>query len=270
MKQLVVLGTGQAVCLRRHNTCFAIRTDGDYFLVDGGGGSDILRCFQTAGIDWRRMHTAFLSHEHTDHLLGMVWVVRYVAELINWGRYDGDFTIYTHDVAAEKLLAICQMLLKSAQSVLIGPRIHIELVKDAQTVTVLGDQYTFFDIHSVKAKQFGFRMESPAGLKLVFLGDEPFSEACAAYVEPCDWLLSEAYCLYRERELYNPYELYHSTVKEAAQCAERFHARNLVLWHTEDETTYGFRREAYTEEARQFFSGTVHVPEDFDLLDLEP
>ena len=268
MDRMIVLGTGQAVCLHYHNTCFALETGGDYFLVDGGGGSDILRCFTTAGIPWQRLHHAFLSHEHTDHLLGMVWVVRYVVELINWGRYEGDFTVYTHDVAAEKLLTICRMLLKPAQAVLLERRIHVELVEAGDTRTILGDRYTFFDIQSRKAKQFGFRAESPGGTSLVFLGDEPFSEACAPYMAPCDWLLTEAYCLYAERERYNPYELCHATVREACQCAERFGARHLVLWHTEDESTFGSRKARYTAEARQFYRGDVRVPDDFEVLQL--
>jgi ribonuclease Z len=269
MKRLIVLGTGQAVCIHHHNTCFALDNGEEYFLIDGGGGSDILSSFYETGIEWQKLHYAFLSHQHTDHLLGMVWVVRYVAELINWHKYEGDFTLYTHDVAAEKLLAICEMLLKPAQFCLIGKRIHVELVEDGQTLSILGSRFTFFDIHSTKAKQFGFRMETPSGHHLVFLGDEPFSEECSKYMEPCDWLLSEAYCLYSEREIYNPYELYHSTVRETCLCAERFHAKNLVIWHTEDETTYGHRRETYTAEGSQFYSGKLHVPEDYDVLQLE-
>lgn len=268
MQKLHVLGTGQAVCLHYHNTCFALEQEGDYFLVDGGGGGDIIRCITRANIDWTHIHTAFLSHEHTDHLLGMVWVVRYVAELMNWHRYDGDFTLYTHNVAAEKLLTICNMLLKPAQATLIGKRIHVQLIEDGDTVEVLGDRVTFFDIHSRKAKQFGFRLETAQGKNLVFLGDEPFSESCARYMDDCHWLLSEAYCLYAERDIYNPYELFHATIKEACANATRFDAKNLVLWHTEDETTFGRRKELFTAEAKTFFAGNVFVPDDFDVLTL--
>ena len=270
MKKMYVLGTGQAVCLHYHNTCFAL-TDGDeYFLIDGGGGSDILHCITKMEIPWQKMRYAYLSHEHTDHLMGMVWVVRYVAELLNRNRYEGSFTVFANAVTAEKLVTVCKLLLKKAQRDHIGSRIQIQIIEDGQTVEVLGDKFTFFDIHSRKAVQFGFRMEAKEGYNLVFLGDEPFSEETLSYMEPCDWLLTESFCLYAERERYNPYELFHSTVKEACEVAERFHAKNLVIWHTEDESTFGFRKEAYTKEAKGFFAGNVFVPNDFDIIDLAP
>lgn len=268
MKKMLVLGTGQAVCLHYQNTCFALTDGKDYFLVDGGGGGDILRSITRMEIPWDHLHHAYLSHEHTDHLLGMVWVVRYVGELINWGMYEGDFTVYVNKVTGEKLLAVCSLLLKKAQRDLIGTRIHIKNITDGQTEEILGDRFTFFDIHSGKAVQFGFRMDAKEGYSLVFLGDEPFSEQNISYMDNCDWLLSEAFCLYAERERYNPYELFHSTVKEASECAARFHVKNLVLWHTEDRSTLGFRREAYTKEAKEYFSGNIFVPDDYDVIDL--
>ncbi len=269
MKQMYVLGTGQAVCLHYHNTCFALTDGEDYFLIDGGGGSDIIRCITKMEIPWTKMHHAYLSHEHTDHLMGMVWVVRYVAELINWGRYDDqDFIVYVNAATADKLLTVCKLLLKKAQRDLIGRRIHFEIIEDGQKVNVLGDDFTFFDIHSGKAPQFGFRMDAKEGYHLVFLGDEPFSEETIQYMEPCDWLLTESFCLYSEADRYNPYELFHSTVKEACECAARFHAKNLVIWHTEDESTFGFRKEAYTNEAKQFFDGNIYVPDDFEIINL--
>ena len=80
-----------------------------------------------------------------------------------WGRYEGDFTLYTHDVAGEMLLTICNMLLNPAQSMLIGKRTHVVEIVGGQTVEILGERYTFFDIQSSKAKQFGFRQCVCAG-----------------------------------------------------------------------------------------------------------
>ena len=266
MKKMIVFGTGEAVCLHYHNTCFALTDGEDYFLVDGGGGGDIIRDLHKHQIPWNHLHHAYLSHEHTDHLLGMVWVIRYIGELVYWGEYDGNFHLYVNAVTGEKLRTICMMLLKKFQRDLIGTRILFHIVEDGQTEEILGDRFTFFDIHSKKAVQFGFRMEAKEGYSLVFLGDEPFQEVCAPCMEPCDWLLSESFCLYAEKDVYNPYQYFHSTVKEACACASRFHAKNLVIWHTEDRTTFGFRKEVYTKEAQGFFSGNVYVPDDGETL----
>ena len=268
MNKLYVLGTGQAIVKHYHNTCFVLSDGEDYFLVDGGGGGDILRCMDQMKIPWERLHHAFLTHEHTDHILGMVWAVRYVAELILYGDYEGNFTVFSNAVAGQKLKDICTMLLKKAQRDLIGERIFIRFVEDGHTEEILGDRFTFFDIHSTKAMQYGFRMDAKEGYHLVFLGDEPFSEKCLPYMEPCDWLLAESFCLYSERHIYNPTQYYHGTVKDACECANRFHAKNLVLWHTEDETTFGIRKDVYTKEAKTFFDGNIYVPDDFDTIEL--
>ena len=39
MKELILLGTGNAMVTKCFNTCFAIRQDDEYFLVDAGGGN---------------------------------------------------------------------------------------------------------------------------------------------------------------------------------------------------------------------------------------
>ena len=132
---------------------FVLSDGEDYFLVDGGGGGDILRCMDQMKIPWERLHHAFLTHEHTDHILGMVWAVRYVTELILYGNYKGNFTVFSNAVAGQKLKDICMMLLKKAQRDLIGERIFIRFVEDGHTEVILGDLFTFFDIHSAKARR---------------------------------------------------------------------------------------------------------------------
>ena len=74
--------------------------------------------------------------------------------------------------------------------------------------------------------------------------------------------------LCKGKQIYNPTLYYHGTVKDACECANRFHAKNLVIWHTEDETTFGIRKEVYTKEAKTFFDGNIYVPDDFDIIEL--
>ena len=117
-------------------------------------------------------------------------------------------------------------------------------------------------------KQFGFRVLLPDGQVLVCLGDEPYNEACKKYVEQADWLLAEAFCLYRDREIFSPYEKHHSTALDAGRLAEALGVKHLVLYHTEDKTL-AERKEAYPREASSVFTGRVYVPDDLERISLE-
>ena len=84
-----------------------------------------------------------------------------------------------------------------------------------------------------------------------------------------DWLLSEAFCLKSEEEIFHPYTKHHSTAYDAGQMAERLGVRNLVLYHTEDSDLKN-RARKYTEEARQNFQGNIFVPDDLDVINIIP
>ena len=76
---LILLGTGNATVTKCFNTCFAIKTGEEYFLVDTGGGNGIMTQLEKAGIPMESIHEIFMSHEHTDHLLGLIWLIRMIA-----------------------------------------------------------------------------------------------------------------------------------------------------------------------------------------------
>ena len=59
---------------------------------------------------------------------------------------------------------------------------------------------------------------------------------CRQYAEGADWLMSEAFCLYEDRDCFQPYEKHHSTVLDAARLAQELRGKNLILYHTEDRT----------------------------------
>ncbi len=116
-----------------------------------------------------------------------------------------------------------------------------------------------------KEKQFGFQTLMPDGQKLCCLGDEPYNKQNAIYAANADWLMSEAFCLYADRARFLPYEKHHSTVLDAVRVAEELHVKNLILYHTEDNTL-DTRRECYTTEARTAFRGNVVVPDDLENI----
>ena len=83
-----------------------------------------------------------------------------------------------------------------------------------------------------------------------------------------DWLMSEAFCLYADRERFKPYEKHHSTALDAARNAQSLAARHLILYHTEEETL-DTRKELYTREAKSVYPGPVFVPNDLEVIALE-
>lgn len=268
MEQLYVFGTGNAAVTHYYNTCFAIRDEERCFMVDAGGGNGILRILEDMGIRYGQIHDIFITHEHTDHLLGIVWMVRFISTRMLNGTYEGDLNIYCHEDLTASVDTICRLTLQGKFYKMIGQRIHLIPVHDGETRHILDYDVTFFDIHSTKAKQYGFTTTLKNGRRLTCAGDEPYNPACAPYVEGSDWLLHEAFCLYEERDRYQPYEKHHSTVKEACELAEQLHIPNLILWHTEDKSTVGRRKELYCAEGRKYYHGNLNVPDDGEIISL--
>ena len=219
-EKIIMLGTGSAMVTDCYNTCFLLKSENDCLLVDAGGGNGILSAIKKSGIAWNSIKTMFITHSHTDHILGAVWVIRQISALMNSGKYDGNFNIYCHDECVDSITAICNHTL------------------------------------------------APSGKVLTCLGDEPFNEKCRNFVQNCDYLMCEAFCLYSQKDIFKPYEKFHSTALDAGKLAESLFAKNLILYHTEDETLQT-RKRTYTSEARTVFNGNIFVPDDFEVIDLK-
>lgn len=265
--KLTLLGTGNAMVTHCYNTCFALQEGQDFLLVDAGGGNGILRQLDEAKLSIGHMHHLFITHAHTDHLLGVVWVVRLVAQSIEKGKYDGELTIWCHDAVLSIIEPLCRALLPAKFGKHIGPRIHFVEIKPGDKLSALGMEMTVFDIESTKAKQYGFCAKLPNGKILTCLGDESYNPVTRDYVLGCDWLLTEAFCLYDDREIFRPYEKHHSTARDAAMMAQELGVKHLVLYHTEDKTL-ATRKERYTAEAQAVYHGEIFVPDDLESIEL--
>ena len=265
--ELILLGTGNALCTRCYNTCFYLRTPGGAILVDGGGGNGIFRQLHRARIAVEQLHHVFLTHCHTDHILGVVWLIRRISPMILKGRFTPPLIIHCHDEAAAALRTMCRMMMSEKMCAAIDDTIILHQLTDGEQFAVDDMVFTAFDIHSTKIKQYGFQAVLPDGQRLVCLGDEPYNEANERWVRGCDWLLCEAFCLWSDRQRFNPYEKHHSTALDAGRLAQAVEAKHLVLYHTED-TRLSERRPTYTAEAAQHFTGIIHVPDDLERIRL--
>lgn len=266
MEKLIMLGTGNAGVVDLYNTCFALKHGQEYILVDAGGGNRILKQLQLKNISLTDIHYAIVTHAHTDHILGMIWIYRMIGSLMVSKKYQGDLTIYCHDEVKETLYMMIERMLPLKLQKLLNARIFIQEVKDHEVIDILGVETTFLDIASTKMKQFGFKIKLEKG-NFVCLGDEPCAKHLEAEVKDAYFLLHEAFCLYGDREIYQPYEKHHSTVKEASELAQKQNVQNLVLYHTEEHLQEQ-RKACYLKEAKQYFLHNVYVPDDLDEIDL--
>lgn len=265
--KLTMLGTGNALVTECYNTCFILEDRGQLLLVDGGGGNNVLHQIKAAGYDWMDIRQIFVTHKHIDHLLGIVWMVRMICQFMQHGEYKGEATIYSHAEILELLRDLAGKLLTKKTFAMLDQRLHLVEVTDGEQGELIGHPVTFFDIQSTKAKQYGFCMNMGDGRKLTCCGDEPLAPGREAYAEGADWMLHEAFCLYSQADIFDPYEKHHSTVKDACELAERLGVKNLLLYHTEDRNL-AKRRELYTREGQESYHGRIWVPEDLETLTL--
>ena len=295
--QITMLGTGNATVSQIYNTCFVLQTSSTLMLVDAGGGNGILSQLKKVNVQISDIHHLFVTHAHTDHVLGVIWVIRMVAQCKG---YEGLLHVYGNDKVMKVIKTIIDMILAKKQLAKVAERVVFHQLEDGDCFEVGDMKLECFDIQSTKEKQFGFRAELPGTsednvsedktasdyasedkaasdkaasenhakpLVLACLGDEPYNEQNRRYIEGADWIMCEAFCLYADRDTFKPYEKCHSTALDAGKLAEELGVKNLILYHTE-EKTLATRKENYTREAAENFKGRIFVPDDLEVIEL--
>lgn len=253
--ELIMLGTGHAGVTDYYNTCFLLHDENGYLLTDAGGGNGILKQLKAVNVRPQDIHDLIVTHRHTDHLLGVLWLFRMVR--------GSELRIHSHSEVIRILREMMRLLMPDKTY----ENIHLIEVQDGETVRILGREVTFFDVHAAKARQFGYVLRYGEGKTLVCLGDEPYNEECRRYAQGSTWLMHEAFCREADEHIFDPHRISHSTVRDACVNAESLQAENLILYHTEDRTK-GRRKQLYTEEGKQYYHGTLYVPEDLETIEL--
>ena len=268
--QITMLGTGNATVSQIYNTCFVLQTPSTLMLVDAGGGNGILAQLKKVNVRISDIHHLFVTHAHTDHVLGVIWVIRMVAQCKG---YEGLLHVYGNDKVMKVIKTIIDMILAKKQLAKVAERVVFHQLEDGDCFEVGDMKLECFDIQSTKEKQFGFRAELPSSdesdkpLVLACLGDEPYNEQNRRYIVGADWMMCEAFCLYADRDTFKSYEKCHSTALDAGKLAEELGVKNLILYHTEEKTLAN-RKENYTREAAENFKGRIFVPDDLEVIEL--
>ncbi len=262
MSEIVMLGTGMGATLELYNTCFLIKNGSQYFLVDTGGSIEIVSRLEKIGVELNELHHIFVSHNHSDHILGLIWIFKKLASIKKI-----DLTIYCNDLVYDSIIQLSEIVLPKELLERIFQLIHFHILSDQEVVCIEGINYHFFDIHAKGPKQYGFDclMENQ---KLFFLGDEPLNQQLYNIVQGADYVMHEAFCLDSEKDKFRPYEKNHSTAMSTCQIMDSLGVKNVILYHTE-ETHGTLRKKLYIEEGRKYFKGRVFVPNDMERISFD-
>lgn len=266
--KVTILGTGHATVTKCYNTCFTISENGKHFLVDAGGGNGILTQLENANIKPGDIENMFISHTHTDHIMGSVWMIRVIGRKYIVEDYNKPFNIYGNCEVINAIRKMCEAVLPKKWTDLFDDKIILNVVDTGDSATILNRKIEFFDIDAVKVKQTGFIFWLNKKEKFTFIGDETCRPSTEKYIKNSKWLFADAYMAGKEAEEYNPIKRHHhSTVKFVAELCEKCNIENVIMSHTVD-TDLKNRKEVFTKDAKKYFDGNVFIPNDLETIEL--
>lgn len=268
MDKIIMLGTGAGIAIKFYNACFALQKDNEYMLIDGGGGINILEQLDKANIPIESIKNIFVTHNHIDHIIGIIWVIRKISIMMIFNNYDEEINIYASDVTIDAIRTISKLTLNSKQSAYLDNKIHLNVVKNREKLNILNESFTFYDVYATKEKQYGFRLETTNNRIVVCNGDETLNEKNYDLVKDADYLIHEAFCLDSQKDIKKPYEKGHGTAKDVCEIATKLNVKNLILYHISDEDVLN-RKSKYMDENKKLFSGNLYVPNDLESIEIK-
>ncbi len=264
--RIIMLGTGHGTTIDLYNTCFVIENSIGNFLVDTGGSIEIIRRLKQSNIDYKNIKHIFISHNHTDHILGLFWLFKKISLPIIHGEIKGKINIYCNDEVFESIKGISKYILPKKLMDAIYNMTNFIILNNGDKYEINGLEYKFIDLKTKATKQFGFECILN-NKKLIFLGDETLNPIMYDFVRDADYVMHEAFCLDSEENIFHAYEKHHSTVKSASEIMNHLNVKNLILYHTE-ESHGKERKELYTKEGKENFNGNVIVPNDLEVIEI--
>lgn len=266
MNKIIMLGTGNGGTLDLYNTCFTVQNDNGNFLIDTGGSIEIIKRLNQVNIDYKKIKHIFISHSHTDHILGIFWLFKKLSRLAMHGEISEKINLYCNDVVFESIREVSKYILPKKLMDAIYSIVNFKVLEDGDSYDINGISYTFFDIQAKGTKQFGFECIINSK-RLVFLGDETLNPNLYDRIKGADYVMHEAFCLDSEENIFHAYEKNHSTAKSASEVMNNLEVKNLILYHTE-ESHGSERKTLYTNEGQKNFNGTVIVPNELEVIDI--
>ncbi len=266
MNKIIMLGVGNGGPLELYNTCFVVQNENGNFLVDTGGSIEIIKRLNESNIDYKGIKHIFISHSHTDHILGLFWYFKKINRYVIHGEITEKINLYCNDAVYEAIKGVSKYILPEKVMKAIYSIVDFKVLQDGDKYNINGVDYTFFDIQAKGTKQYGFECILN-NKKFAFLGDETLNPLLYDRFRDYDYVMHEAFCLDSEEYIFHAYEKNHSTTKSVSEVMNKLNIKNLILYHTE-ESHKDKRKELYTKEAQDYFNGRVIVPDDLETIEI--
>lgn len=229
--------------------------------VDGGHGQNLAQRVLRKEIN--QPENLFVTHCHTDHLLGVPQILRIVQKPLN---------IYCSENMEQRIKTLMNLVWKRMWKKINWPLFKFHYNQDKVQFNI--DSWTLepIDLYSQKDEQFGF-IFTGEGKKIVCFWDESIDVMKRDDLErfkDCDWLLCEAFCSEQNKELFDPHPKAHITAKEAAEIAVRLKAKNLVVTHIAEkiEIDRSNQFQIIESEIAKIFKWGIFVPHDDTVINL--
>jgi ribonuclease Z len=273
--RLVFVGTGGGAHPRRCHAAVAVQPAPDrVLLLDTAGGFEVVEGIRQAGIDLGAVTRIFLSHRHSDHILGLEPLLLHIGLAAMWARRRAaDVRIYGEG----RVLGAARAILEATSSLavqLIGnaggrvlwqpvaPGASVRLWPDAVLTPFPADHVPDDGTNLGCAVDLADPARPGTPYRLVYSADSRPTAALRRVARRADALIHEAGGLDAEHH----WVLLggHSTAGEAARQARAAGVGRLYLFHVPDDAGVP----GLLAEARREFTGPVAVPDDGDVYPL--
>ena len=263
--KLHIAGTGHATVKNNYNTCFVVENNNQYLLVDAGGGKQILKNLESLNIDVNKISYGFISHNHTDHLLGYIWIMRVVFYGYIKNKRTDDFHLYGSNECLNAVETIFKITCgEKLWNKFINNKVFMHEIKDNSTAQIIGLNIKFFDTLADDMPQMAFVVNNN---EFVFCGDVPINEKYYNELLNAKYLWLEVFCLEKDRGNNIAPLKKHKTLEEACEIANKLNPQTLILSHTDDDTD-GTRKDRFIKVAKTIYKGNIFIPNDLEVIEL--
>lgn len=265
MSKITFLGTGHGFVFNLYNTCFVIENHNDFLLVDTGGSVEIVKRLKQHHILLSSLHHIFISHTHTDHIMGLFWIFKAMMGMMKNHQYEGQLNIYCNKEVARNIEVMMPCLLPIKGIELLKQYMRIHILEDGMHKDIIGLDVEFFDVFARGNLLYGFETVINHK-KVIFLGDETCHKDLYPRLKDAHYVMHEAFCLDKEEHIFHPYDKNHSTVLSVCKEFKDLNISNLILFHSED--THKNKKELYLEEGYRIYHNHIIVPDEHEEIEV--